>query len=166
MKEARIIILLFNGEAPNDLTRGAMKAALKKYCKVTSDIEMVALDSEEISRIIVSEKINGEPQSIEVGEIQDMYRMMPEEKAVIYIGTLMKDELTNFNAVAFTSALLSRINEASTNPSQEDNKAFMNALFILSGEDLRISRTILEKYKLDPQRIALIKHAYSFASSF
>ena len=161
-KETRALIILFCGEEVDEITRGLIITHLRKHC--TSDsVEMIQLGSDEITKAIIEKvcKPDDETKSSAVIAMRT-----PEDEAVIFIGTVMKDELSHFNAAHFISALTNKMAEASVNPHTEENKQFMNALFILSKEDLVISKSLLTKYKLSQQRIALIKKVYTLSASF
>lgn len=84
-----------------------------------------------------------------------------EENAIIVVGTAMREALEHFNPLAFGSALIEKINRVRKNPNRENNRAFMNALFVLSQEDLNISQSLLEEYNMDSQKIAIIKSIYN-----
>lgn len=163
-KETRVILALYVGEESDELTRGAITAALRSYCGAEKQVNFVSFDAGEIATLITKAAVKVEtPVAAEVVELN---KRTPEDEAVVVIGTIMKDELTHFNATAFLASLMQKINEASVAPNQESNKAFMNALFILSKEDLVISSSLLKKYKLNAQKIALIKRAYNLTSQF
>jgi acylphosphatase len=160
-KETRAIIVLFTGEEPDEVVRGAIKHAIRNHAD--ERIEIVQLGSEEIVKYLVEGVCKTEKPAKEASVVT---MRTPEDEAVIYIGTQMKDELTHFNAAQFVSALSNKMAEASVNPYSEESKQFMNALFILSKEDLVISQSLLKKYKLNSQRINLIKRVYNLTASF
>jgi hypothetical protein len=91
--------------------------------------------------------------------------LTPEDNATILIGTTLADSIANYNASNFVKDILAKVEKCKRNPGKKENKAFMNALFILSNEDLRISKGLLDKYGLDPEKIAIIKKTYNFISS-
>lgn len=91
--------------------------------------------------------------------------LTPEDNAAILIGTTLADSIANYNASNFVKDILAKVEKCKRNPGKKENKAFMNALFILSNEDLRISKGLLDKYGLDPEKIAIIKKTYNFISS-
>ena len=91
--------------------------------------------------------------------------LTPEDNAAILIGTIFADSIANYNASNFVKDILAKVEKCKRNPGKKENKAFMNALFILSNEDLRISKGLLDKYGLDPEKIAIIKKTYNFISS-
>lgn len=91
--------------------------------------------------------------------------LTPEDNAAILIGTIFADSIANYNASNFVKDILAKVEKCKRNPGKKENKAFMNALFILSTEDLRISKGLLDKYGLDPEKIAIIKKTYNFISS-
>lgn len=84
-----------------------------------------------------------------------------EEQAVIVIGTTMRDELEHFNPLAFGAAIIEKVNRAKKNPNRETNRAFMNALFVLSQEDVNISQSLLDEYNMDSHKISIIKSIYT-----
>lgn len=91
--------------------------------------------------------------------------LTPEDNAAVLIGTILADSIANYNASNFVKDILAKVEKCKRNPGKKENKAFMNALFILSNEDLRISKGLLDKYGLDPEKIAIIKKTYNFISS-
>lgn len=90
----------------------------------------------------------------------------PEDNAVIFLGTMMESELKHFDPGVFIASLVKRVNEAKKQPSKRVNREFMNALFILSQEDLCISKEILDKYNFDSEKIKLVKETYNFVSRY
>lgn len=92
-------------------------------------------------------------------------KLTPEDNAVILVGTVLAESIANYNASNFVKDILAKVEKCKRNPGKKENKAFMNALFILSTEDLRISKGLLDKYGLDPEKIAIIKKTYNFISS-
>ena len=159
----RALVVFFVGEECNEIARGAIIANLRKNCNASDYSEVIEIEGSEIAKDWLKTAVDLDAP---IGNAHVVEMRTPEDEAVIYIGTVMKDELTHFNAAQFIASLSAKINEASVNPHNEENKRFMNALFILSKEDLVISQNLLKKYKLNRQKIALIKRVYTITSTF
>lgn len=150
----RYIVIAHNGDPLTKEMREDIAEYLSKSCNT------VAIEFAEISELELSMmKKVADATSIDKDDDGT-----PEDEAVIYIGSIFKNELTNFNPSKFAGALANKIAEASNNPNKESNKRFMNALFILSKDELLISQNLMKKYKLDHQRIKLIKNMYNLLS--
>jgi hypothetical protein len=79
----------------------------------------------------------------------------------------MRKELGNdFTRQFFVASLIDRIRKARKHPSNQLNRDFLNALFILSQPDLNLSKTILEETHLDPDRIAIIRDTFNFMQKY
>lgn len=155
--KTRALVVVFTGEPTDEIVRGTIAAVLCK--RGATQVDMVELDLKEIAKSIIAAAISDKPE-------ESIENHTPEDEAVILIGTLMKNELAHFNVSTFTAALATKIAEASVNPTSDESKSFMNALFILSKDELLISQSLMKKYKLNHQRINLIKRIYNLSKTF
>lgn len=85
----------------------------------------------------------------------------PEDEAIVTVALEMEDYLgAMYKVEDFTAALVKKMLVAKKSDTEENNK-FLNSLFILSQENLNVSKTILKKYKMDAKKISLIKKIYN-----
>ena len=150
----RYIIIAHNGHQSTDQVRKNIANYLNKSCN-TTEIKFTEISELELS--MIEKNFNVEPTDKNDNRT-------PEDEAVIYIGATFRNELADFNPSKFAGALANKIAEASNDPSNEDNKRFMNSLFILSKDELLISQSLMKKYKINHQRIKLIKNVYNLLS--
>lgn len=149
----KAMIVYYRGEI-NDFDVAKITAAFP----VDADIVGAATLSNDEVAAAVAKVVPFEAKKEEV-------ELTPEDNAAILIGTALADSIANYNASNFVKDILAKVEKCKRNPGKKENKAFMNALFILSNEDLRISKGLLDKYGLDPEKIAIIKKTYNFISS-
>lgn len=149
----KAMIVYYRGEI-NDFDVAKITAAFP----VDADVVGAATLSDNEVATAVAKVVPFEAKKEEV-------ELTPEDNAAILIGTTLADSIANYNASNFVKDILAKVEKCKRNPGKKENKAFMNALFILSNEDLRISKGLLDKYGLDPEKIAIIKKTYNFISS-
>ena len=149
----KAMIVYYRGEI-NDFDVTKITAAFP----VDADVVGAATLSNDEVAVAVAKVVPFEAKKEEV-------ELTPEDNAAILIGTTLADSIANYNASNFVKDILAKVEKCKRNPGKKENKAFMNALFILSNEDLRISKGLLDKYGLDPEKIAIIKKTYNFISS-
>lgn len=149
----KAMIVYYRGEI-NDFDVAKITAAFP----VDADVVGAATLSNDEVAAAVAKVVPFEAKKEEV-------ELTPEDNAAILIGTVLADSIANYNASNFVKDILAKVEKCKRNPGKKENKAFMNALFILSNEDLRISKGLLDKYGLDPEKIAIIKKTYNFISS-
>lgn len=149
----KAMIVYYRGEI-NDFDVAKITAAFP----IDADIVGAATLSNDEVAAAVAKVVPFEAKKEEV-------ELTPEDNAAILIGTIFADSIANYNASNFVKDILAKVEKCKRNPGKKENKAFMNALFILSTEDLRISKGLLDKYGLDPEKIAIIKKTYNFISS-
>lgn len=147
------MIVYYRGEI-NDFDVAKITAAFP----VDADVVGAAILSNDEVAAAVAKVVPFEAKKEEI-------ELTPEDNAAILIGTTLADSIANYNASNFVKDILAKVEKCKRNPGKKENKAFMNALFILSNEDLRISKGLLDKYGLDPEKIAIIKKTYNFISS-
>ena len=163
MKETRAILFVFEGESIPENYAISIGQNLGLVCdaaKVTNFI----FSAQDIAKCIVSREVpelTGKSASIKQEE------KTPEDEAVIYIGTIMQDALTApFDAQVFASQIIRKVNETKANFVPEVHKQFMNALFILSQENLVVSKTLMKKYHFSQEKLTTIKKTYNFLTKF
>jgi hypothetical protein len=149
----KAMIVYYRGEI-NDFDVAKITAAFP----VDADVVGAAILSNDEVAAAVAKVVPFEAKKEEI-------ELTPEDNAAILIGTTLADSIANYNASNFVKDILAKVEKCKRNPGKKENKAFMNALFILSNEDLRISKDLLDKYGLDPEKIAIIKKTYNFISS-
>lgn len=155
------IVILYEGTQPTEETISLLKEVLKEICS-SGDILVSVYSGENISDIMMKETIL---HTVEKPDLEPENKT-PEDEAIIYIGTLMEEELKEpFDKVNFMHAIINRTLACKKLPTSESNKRFMNALFILSQEDLKISKSLLEKYNFDREKILTIKKVYNFCNA-
>lgn len=163
MSEQRFLIIKFKGEEVPEKLVTAIGTRIKEFCKVQGKAEVIALDEEDIANIVISHTLQKmlAPHYPMLAEPE----LTPEDKAVIYIGTVLNECLgSNYKTENFVAKLAEKITEVK-NRDDSEAREFMNAIFILSQEDLKISKSILKKYKLDENKIRIIKRLYNLVVS-
>lgn len=115
----------------------------------------------EVAAIII-EKAR-EPEEKKAAEPIDC---TPEDQAIIFLGTIMKNELEHGSKAVFVNGLINRIEKARKRPDKEMSREFMNSLFILSQEDLVISGGVMKKYNFDEEKIAIVKEVYNMVKTY
>lgn len=167
MNETRALMFIFTGEEPSNGLVKDLAGMLTHACNVSDHLEYYMLDSDDIAKILsfhMMLKVSKQEQKLYQSAQQKEYT--PEEEAVIYIGTVMADVLgAAYKPEDFVATLTQKISEARIEKTEE-SKRFMNALFILSQEDLVISQCLLRKYKLNEKKLLLIKRVYNLVSTY
>lgn len=155
-KETRAIVLIFEGTEVSAETLDVIAAAIGAQCN-TMTVDNFVYSSKEIADAIMRSdlKCSGIAASPAVETVKT-----PEDEAVIYIGTVMKEDLQKpFNKYTLSRAIIDKIN--SYVPGSEDATRFVNALFILSQENLEVSRNLMKKYHFSIEKIAVFKKMYN-----
>ena len=158
----KALIILYQGQELTEAEISSIAVCTStnshKVCSITllRDIEV----AQSIMKAVKTSEIPVETKTA-VGTV-----VTPEDNAVIFLGTMMESELKHFDPGVFIASLVKRVNEAKKQPSKRVNREFMNALFILSQEDLCISKEILDKYNFDSEKIKLVKETYNFVSRY
>lgn len=90
-----------------------------------------------------------------------------EDNATIFIGTTFKDALSKYDKrpSILINKIVDKVNECKSSPNDEKSRIFINAMTILSRQDLKISESLLKKYNLDAEKIRVIRNTYDFANS-
>jgi hypothetical protein len=154
-KETQAVLLIFDGTEVDKATIVAITNALAECCG-TAKVNTFVYSAKEIADMIIRNV--GTAKTI---NLQSVDELSPEDNAIIYIGTVMKDALeAPYNNYNLFRALMKKIDELSTD--HEERKRFMNALFILSQENLEVSRALMRKYHLSQEKIATIRNTYNF----
>lgn len=165
-KETRAVLIIFDGtELPNTVID-----TIAKHIANIADAEKVdtfIYSAKEIASIIINNVGKPENASIEPKPIE----RTPEDQAIIFIGTIMKDALeAPYDGYVLFKALVNKIdelrNDLITQTGKEAYDQFMNALFILSQENLVVSKSLMKKYHFSQEKIATIKKTYNFVTKF
>ena len=158
MNEARALVILFNGDEPNRAALANVGAALNESCSA-ENLNCFAFSAQDLATILLK------AGPITIASMQDE-EMTPEDKAVIYIGVLLEKDLKEpFDGYKFFRAVLNKIDEVKIHFSEEEHKRLMNALFILSQEDLEVSKKLLKKYHFSQEKILILKKVYNFVTT-
>jgi hypothetical protein len=162
--QTRALVIIYTGEEVKEDVLATIAAYLEQYGNNVTDA--VAFDAQEIGKIMLRESNcvigNMGKKNPVVQEAQT-----PEDEAVVFIGTTMKEELgSDYTDKMFVASLIDRIRRAKKYPTKTANREFMNALFILSQEDLKISASLMERYNLNPDKLAIIRETYNFLAKF
>lgn len=155
-KETRAIVLIFEGTEVSAETLDVIAAAIAAQCN-TMTVDNFVYSSKEIADAIMRSdlKYSGIAASPAVETVKT-----PEDEAIIYIGTVMKEDLQKpFNKYTLSRAIIDKIN--SYVPGSENATRFVNALFILSQENLEVSRNLMKKYHFSVEKIAVFKKMYN-----
>lgn len=156
-KETRAIVLIFEGTEVSAETLDVIAAAIAAQCN-TLTVDNFVYSSKEIADAIMRSdlKYSGITAANPVTEAT----ITPEDEAIIYIGTVMKEDLQKpFNKYTLSRAIIDKIN--SYVPGSEQATRFVNALFILSQENLEVSRNLMKKYHFSIEKIAVFKKMYN-----
>ena len=163
-RETRAILFLFEGEQISRSTISRIGAEIGTVCN-TEDVKAFVFSAQEIAELVL--RNNGVMIHANVETSEPQQEKTPEEEALIYIGTIMETELkAPFNANTFVTALVKKIGEIRTSFDPEVNKRFMNAMFILSGDNLCISKSLMKKYRFSQEKINAIRQTYNFLAKF
>jgi len=156
-KQIQAVVFIYEGE----VVSGTIIDAMAKHLPADK-ANGFTFSYKEIVEMLVKAAIKKE-----VDVDQSCEESTPEDNAVIYIGTVMEQALKEpFDGYKFFRAVLNKIDEFKIQYSAEDNTKLMNALFILSQEDLEISKTLLKKYHFSQEKILVLKKVYNFVTSF
>ncbi len=158
MNEHRIIVISYYGSPSSEMIEHLSEVIATREPRI-ENVEIFDYNATDVAKIVSKDAL--EKSSVKMPE-----DLTPEDHAVTYIGTIMRNELANYNTNNFISSLITRINEASVHPENEDSRKFMNALFILSKEHLVVSKRVLAKYHMTQQKLDVIRRTYHFSSSF
>lgn len=155
-KETRAIILIFEGTEVSEETLDVIASAISAQCN-TMTVDNFVYSSKEIADAIMKSdlKCSGTKPAPVIEE-----KRTAEDEAIIYIGTIMEEDLKKpFNKYALSGAIINKIKNYA--PGSEDATRFINALFILSQENLEVSRSLMKKYHFSIEKIAIFKKVYN-----
>lgn len=154
------IVIFYDGKTPVDTDIALISNVIDERLGMVGDGQVLVYSAEELAGLVLTGSqspvvITKQPRVVES-------KLTPEDNAVIYIGELFKDELSNSNDSNFIASLFIAIENAKR-VGGEDSKKLLNAGFILSKEDLCISKKLLKKYNLDERRISTIKRVFQLS---
>jgi len=147
----RAIVFLFQGAEPSHQTIADALEFLCAKCDAHQEtMECFVYGPEDLAGSLVHAK-------------QEKDALNAEEQAAVFIGTKFEKALKQepYEPMMFAAPLFESISKAHRNPNTTASRSLMNALFILSQEDLNISASLLEKYHLDAEKIKTIKRVYN-----
>jgi hypothetical protein len=144
-----------SGEVINDI---AHKVAVK--CNAQQNVDIQVYCPTDIANVLL-----GRAKKIVEEKTKDEDRT-PEDQAIIYLGTILKDALeAPFNEYNLMVGLTLYIQKVKETGSEEDNRKLMNALFILSRENLVVSESLMKKYHFTARKISTIRKVYNFVTN-
>lgn len=150
------LVFLYDGTAPSPAVVGAIACELTQKCEA-ENVQAFVGDGKAIAEAIVK-NIKDDVDMVNEEE------MTAADKAVVFIGETFRDILGHdYTKMGFILELTRMMFQARKHPGVSKNKALMNALFILSQEDLKISKSLLEQYHLDEEKLLVIKEIYTCA---
>lgn len=160
MRQQRAIVIMYIGEEPPAEMVHSIVAQVAIRCDAQQSIDVQTYSSKDIGNILV-----GKAKKIIEEATRDEDRT-PEDQAVIYLGTVLKDTLeAPFNEYNLMVGLTLYIQKVKATGSEEDNRKLMNALFILSRENLVVSESLMKKYHFTPRKISTIRKVYNFVTN-
>lgn len=158
MNNTRALVILFTGYEPNESALAEVSAVLNERCSA-ENLDCFTFSAKDLATMLLTI----DPTTVAHGQNEET---TPEDKAVIYIGTLLEKDLKEpFDGYKFFRAVLNKIDEVKIHFSEEEHKRLMNALFILSQEDLEVSRKLLKKYHFSQEKILILKKVYNFVTT-
>ena len=158
------ILFIYEGEvAPSDEFVIDLQTAVGRYTGAET-VHAVVFTQQEIAQILLaSDRVSGVVRTVTKVK-NPQVEHTPEDEAIIYFGTILAHALAKpFNKKEFTGALLNAYLKLE---SREEKTRFDNALEILSGEDLKISKSLMDKYNFTKQKIAAFKTLHGFISTW
>lgn len=161
--QTRAILLIYEGEvAPDDAFVIDLQTAVGTQSGAET-VHAVVFNQQEIAKILLtSDRVSSAVKTVTKAK-NPQVKNTPEDAAIIYFGTILAHALAKpFNKKEFTGALLN----AYLRLEKEEKERFDNALEILSGEDLKISKSLMDKYNFTGQKIAVFKTLYGFISKW
>lgn len=160
-KETRAILLIYTGDQISQETIETIAAVIGAQCD-TERIDNFVYSAEEIAAAIMQGK------RADVATVKPKTQQLtPEDEAVVFIGNVMKDALeAPFDGYNLFKELMLKIDELRNSENTEMRKQFMNALFILSQENLVISKSLMKKYHFSQEKLMTIKKTYNFVTKF
>lgn len=165
-KETRAVLIIFDG---TELPTTAIDTIANHIANIanTEKVDTFIYSAKEIASAIMSNVEKTEVASIEPKREE----RTPEDQAIIFIGTVMKDALeAPYDGYVLFKALINKIdelrNDLITSSGKKAYDQFMNALFILSQENLVVSKSLMKKYHFSQEKITTIKKTYNFVTKF
>lgn len=168
-KQTRAIVIIFNGEEPSSEHFALITQFLVNHVNATGETNNFTFDAKDIAKFVLGSLKTG--HIVDVSSDGSKTEKTPEEEAIIYVGTIMAEDLKKpFNGYELFSTLVNKMTELRTSAQlggagAEAHKQFMNALFILSQENLVISNSLMRKYHFSSEKIATIKKVYNFVTN-
>lgn len=150
-----MLVILFNGTTTHEAVRAEISRTLGELCGATS-VEMLELNARELA-IVAAKPI---AEQLQVEEKRESATKTAEDEAVIYIGNVMQEELSKpkFDPIDFIEVLLRKARDSKQGA---DNRALLNAMFILSQDELHVSESLMKKFNMTPYKLKLIKRCYN-----
>jgi len=152
--ETRAIIVIFNGTEPNPGTLSRMFGILANECNVKpGEYTCKVLDVDDITNATVKAIITKESK---IEPVED-----PIRDSIVVVGQVLGPYLgSKYKPDKFIDGVVKTIEEAKD---QEDemSKAFMRGLEIISQFEITGKDTLLRRYRLDQQKLSIIRTIYN-----
>ena len=160
------IVFLFAGDDPTPALLSEAGGMLAKFCHAEGKMDVRVFSAEDLSKLaVVNTMCTATKERAQAKTVP--LEKTPEEEAMIYLGTTMSTALeAPFNEYNLMMALTLQIEKTRSMSDPEPHKRLMNALFILSQENLVISKSLMEKYHFSVKKIATIKKVYNFVTKY
>lgn len=160
------VVFLFTGNEPTPELLNEVGKTLAKFCHAEGKMDIRVFSAEDLSNLVVANIMCTATKDRAKAKIFPLEKTA-EEEAMIYLGTTMSTAFeAPFNEYNLMMALILQIEKTRSMADSEPHKRLMNALFILSQENLVISKSLMEKYHFSVKKIATIKKVYNFVTSY
>jgi hypothetical protein len=160
MRQQRAIVIMYIGEEPSVQMVENIVQQVAINCNAQQNVGVQVYSPKDISNILV-----GNVAKITEETTKDEERT-PEDQAIIYLGTVLKDALeAPFNEYNLMLGLTLHIQKVKATESEEEIRKLMNALFILSRENLVVSKSLMNKYHFTAKKISTIRKVYNFVTN-
>lgn len=151
--ETKAILLIFNGSAITEACLQQLGKVLAEYCNASTDVDTFVYNAKDIANAIVKKE--------GTGVIIKKEEPTPIEASIIYLGNILEEALTApFNSIELASAITDKVIKLK-GVNEEQHRRFMNALFILSQEDLIVSKSLMRKYHFSQEKLLVFKKVYN-----
>jgi hypothetical protein len=156
--ETKVIVLEFVGGPVTPECVSQLSAVIGTYCGA-NNADVFTFSAKDLANITVA-------QLHDVKNVtSNGVELTPAEESIVYLYKVMKEPLeATFDPVELASAITDKVIKLKANPNDEQHKRFMNALFILSQDELIISRSLMRKYHFSQEKLLVFKKVYKLLS--
>lgn len=161
MKEPRILTILFIGNELSRKTIAEISAIIHKNTNCDEKLNVSQYTEQDIRNLVTQAEAMKNKGFNSQKDPATTFRT-PEDECCIFIGKMFEHILLPEAPITdFMLALIAAISEAKNDPLNEKSRKFMNALFILSQEDLVISKEIMRDMHINEEKLKVIKRIYN-----